>query len=625
MIEKRGIGPLREWRYGAGLGSVTLDPATDVVAGQWGTWRGTYRAGERGVARWGRVRLLIPNPFTEPQVGQMVGLGYTAVTCSNPSVALELSIERPALAVTFFPPSVAAQVIQGRLAPGDMLAFTYGAGPSTAPSAAAQFLACRVEFTVMVDAEGTGEYEIVPGCPQFRVLPDAAARLIAYLPSTVAVGERFALRLVARDRYGNVATGYTGRARLSAEGVFAGLSSEVVFRASDGGIREVDGLALNAAGIARIRAEDRQGALHAESNPIEGHARPPAYRLLWGDPHVMTGLCVGEYSRDRDEAAILEDMYVYARDASGLDFAAATSLGERMTDAQWAEVRGAAARFTEPGRFVAFSAYEYFGTTVGQDGNRNVYYLDDDQPCFRSTDPATDHPTKLWAALRGRRAMTVPHHSHNAIIGTRWHHHDPELNRLTEIYSIHGLSERPNGPRPFFNHARPDGQSVQDALTKGYRLGIIAGSDSHTGQPGYSNRLRLSYGYHGGLAAVWATAFTRQAIWDALYARRCYGTTGARILLRFALNGRIMGEEVALPATTLRTIDAEVIGTAPVARLEVVKNNRDVHAVTSESREVRLRWADPAGAEQLADFYYLRVTQADDEMAWSSPIWVTGI
>jgi hypothetical protein len=622
MADKYGIGPLREWRYGAGLGSVSLEPASDVVAGQWGTWRVTYRAGTRGVARWGRVRLLIPNPFTEPQVSHPVGLGYTAVTCSNPSVALELGIERPALAVTFFPPSVAAQVTRGCLAPGDTLIFTYGAGPSTTPSAAAQFLACRVEFTVMVDAEGTGEYELVPGCPQFRILPDAAARLIAYLPSTVAVGERFALRLVARDRYGNVATGHAGRVRLSADGVFVGLPPEVIFGASDGGIRLVEGLALNAAGPARIRAEDRQGALFAESNPIEAHLRPPAHRLLWGDPHVMTGLCVGEYNRDRDEAGILDDMYVYARDASGLDFAAATSLGERMTDEQWAEVRRAAARVTEPGRFVAFSAYEYFGKTVGQDGNRNVYYLDDDQPCFRSTDPATDHPTKLWAALRGRRAMTVPHHSHNAVIGTRWLYHDPELNRLAEIYSIHGLSERPNGPRPFFNPARSDGQSVQDALAKGYRLGIIAGSDSHTGQPGYSNRLRLSYGYHGGLAAVWATALTRQAIWDALYNRRCYGTTGARIILRFALNGRPMGEELRLPARTERVIEAEVIGTAPVARLEVVKNNRDVHRVTGQAREIRLRWTDPAGPEQEADFYYLRVTQADDEMAWSSPIWV---
>jgi hypothetical protein len=84
-----------------------------------------------------------------------------------------------------------------------------------------------------------------------------------------------------------------------------------------------------------------------------------------------------------------------------------------------------------------------------------------------------------------------------------------------------------------------------------------------------------------------------------------------------------MGEELMLPPGTPRTIEAEVVGTAPIARLEIVKNNRDVHAVTSDKPEVRLRWTDPAGAEQPTDFYYLRATQADDEMAWSSPVWIT--
>ncbi len=74
-------------------------------------------------------------------------------------------------------------------------------------------------------------------------------------------------------------------------------------------------------------------------------------------------------------------------------------------------------------------------------------------------------------------------------------------------------------------------------------------------QPGVGTDRNASYYYTAGLVAVHADGRDRQNIWDALAARRTYGTSGDRILLWFdLLNGpggteAPMGAEVALGET----------------------------------------------------------------------------
>ena len=233
-------------------------------------------------------------------------------------------------------------------------------------------------------------------------------------------------------------------------------------------------------------------------------------------------------------------------------------------------------------------------------------------------------PEKLWARLGGMegRALTIPHHSTSAIIGTRWKHHDPRFQRLVEIYSIWGNSETEGCERPLVNPSEYREQSVVAALEKGYRLGIIAGSDTHTSQPGYSNRLRLKNGWHGGYACVWAERFDREGIFRALWERRCYGTTGARIILEYELTGAPMGSEISLAGSEPREVWVRVEGTAPVDSVSVVKNGRAVQTISGTNESFECRWVDTSGAERDTDYYYVRVRQADGEMAWSSPVWV---
>ena len=79
-------------------------------------------------------------------------------------------------------------------------------------------------------------------------------------------------------------------------------------------------------------------------------------------------------------------------------------------------------------------------------------------------------------------------------------------------------------------------------------------------------------------------------------------------------------------------IEVNVIGEAPIAEIAVIRNNVTTHTHVGSSTAERLSYVDtealceiplitdPVG--QRLVFYYVRVTQTDGEMAWSSPIWL---
>ena len=56
--------------------------------------------------------------------------------------------------------------------------------------------------------------------------------------------------------------------------------------------------------------------------------------------------------------------------------------------------------------------------------------------------------------------------------------------------------------------------------------------------------------------------------------------------------------------------------------VDIVKNNDDLYRQDGEGPLAEFEYVDQTPVSDT-DFYYVRVTQIDEEMAWSSPIWVT--
>jgi hypothetical protein len=65
-----------------------------------------------------------------------------------------------------------------------------------------------------------------------------------------------------------------------------------------------------------------------------------------------------------------------------------------------------------------------------------------------------------------------------------------------------------------------------------------------------------------------------------------------------------------------------VEGTAPVEKIEIVKNNKFVFSAHPQKVSVQLAYED-SDAKPAESYYFVRVQQSDRQMAWSSPICIT--
>ncbi len=356
------------------------------------------------------------------------------------------------------------------------------------------------------------------------------------------------------------------------------------------------------------------------------HPEIGEYKVFFGDLHAHSA----ESTWQGCGTGTIDENYQYARDVAALDiFALAEHDWQMPEEEEWKLRLEKADEYNEEDCFVTLPSYEW---TSQKYGHRNVYYAESRNAVLFESGPkltvneivegGNPSPSELWAKLRecGAKAITIPHHPNVDIFLLDWTYTDPEFDRLAEIYSVWGSSEYYGAPLSW-PPDRHNGFSVQDAVAGGHRLGFMASSDCHDAHPGNSETLEPTIG--SGLVAVLASRLRRSEIFDALYERRCYATTGARILLDFKINGYIMGSEVTLPeSSSPRAVYAKIEGTTDIEYVEVVRNNREILKKEIKGRSAEISFLDRDDIEKTC-FYYLRVTQKDREMAWSSPIWLT--
>ena len=434
-----------------------------------------------------------------------------------------------------------------------------------------------------------------------------AAELRCIAEARPLAGEPGRLIVAATDAHGNPSADFRGTITLTCN-TDSDLPQQYTFVEGDGGSRVFEGRFPKDA-VSRVKATS--GKLAVTSNPIlpRESGEPGIY---FGDLHSHSEIS-GDGVGDPDQA------YDYARRFWGLDLAALSDHSPRGE--RWKRAVDAANRHNADGRFVTFVAFEW---SDARRGHRNAYYRDDtgpEQPRLR------DNMQSWWDFFDERdvRVLTVPHHPNTQSAAKRpdgksvwgptdWSVVSHTYQRIVELNQIRGAFEVPGGPIPELRVVRKDvGSSVQTALAAGHRLGFIGATDTHSGRPGTGDAR----------CAIVSDRPSRARLWDSLHARSCYATSGAHILVLFNLNDRPMGSEIRLDDnTTQRQIAWRAIGTGPIERVDLLRNNEIVKSWAGESKDDL--WGTFSRAEPVAktEWWYVRVIQADSHMAWSSPIWV---
>ena len=106
-------------------------------------------------------------------------------------------------------------------------------------------------------------------------------------------------------------------------------------------------------------------------------------------------------------------------------------------------------------------------------------------------------------------------------------------------------------------------------------MGFTCGSDDHKGRPGAAQSGSGAFGIYGGITCVYAKELTRESIWEAIKTRRCYGTSGQRILIDVTVGGQPMGSD--LSTNKPPEIAVKVWGTAPIEKVDIFRGTEIIY------------------------------------------------
>jgi len=241
-------------------------------------------------------------------------------------------------------------------------------------------------------------------------------------------------------------------------------------------------------------------------------------------------------------------------------------------------------------------------------GDRNVFYRHEGRPIRRSSHILVQGETSsdaiytadaLFRVLEGEDAIVIAH------VGGRYadvkYAHDGRLERAVEVHSTWGTFE----------------WLLHDAFEKGFRVGVVCHSDDHKGRPGATRPGASSFGAIGGLTCYFMPELTRDALFAALRRRHHYGTTSPRIFIDLRATfdepvtqvsddpllgpaheesvTQVMMGDIVRPGGVAMRLSAQVIGTAPLERVDVL-HGREIAATFRNytagdlGRRVRVLW-----------------------------------
>ncbi len=527
-------------------------------------------------------------------------------------------------------------VLPSELKSGESLTIVMG---TTDKDAAKKGNACqksvqrRRPFHLYIDPKGKGDYkENEVFYLDVRGNQLKSLRIVA--PSLVSRNKRFDVIVRFEDTHGNLTSN-------APEGTLIDLSYEHLREnlswklfVPETGFIALPNLYFNEPGIYKILLRNLKNKEEFFSPPIKCLPEG-ALSLFWGVLH-------GESER-LDSAENIESFLRHMRDDRALQFFATSCFEseEETSNDVWKSIVQQVAEFNEDDRFVAMLGFQWMGEPK-EEGLRHFLYSKDSKPILRRKDTKNNSLKKIYKTNNPKEFMAIPSFSMGKPTCYDFADFNQEFERVVEIYNAWGSSEcsaKEGNPRPIQGGKNGLSEaiegSVQKALNNGCRFGFIAGGLDDRGP--YNELYDTDQvQYSPGLTAILAKEHSRSSLIDALQARSCYATTGERIILGLYIAGFGMGTEVdtkTRPGLEFnRHVTGYAIGTQPLSEVVLIRNGKEIKKFALKEDKLEFEFDDTDLLGQVAlepkedrapfAYYYLRVTQRDGHIAWSSPIWI---
>ena len=355
--------------------------------------------------------------------------------------------------------------------------------------------------------------------------------------------------------------------------------------------------------------------------------------IVRGDFHRHTEL---SWDGGGAQDGSLEDFYRYMIDAASMDFGASTDHQGGAWPYWWWFTQKMTDMYHLPGTYVPIFGYER--SAIFPNGHRNVFFARraesrvtpfhlregtkafrlppgpmGDEPGIGSGDLVANDTKLLYEEIRSRNAIAISHTS-GTRMGTDWRDNDPDLEPVVEIFQGARTNYEKLGA-PLVATKGKDDQHMEragyqpegmvfNAWAKGYKLGIITSSDHGS--------THMSY------AMVYTDDPTRQGILNAIRKRHTYGSMD-NIILDVRMGEHFMGDEFALSKP--RPIRVKARGTRAIARADVIKDGNVIYTTEPKQANVDFEFIDK-GDVNGRHYYYVRVQQDDEMLAWSSPFFI---
>jgi len=487
----------------------------------------------------------------------------------------------------------------------------------------------RRSFYLYVDPKGKGNYEE----PEIFTMDIRGSKLLTIkilAPSFVAKNKRFDIMVRFEDEFGNL-TNYAPEdtlINLSYEHLRENLDWKLFV--PETGFVILPNLYFNEAGIYKIQLRNLKTGDVFVSAPIKCF-QENEHNLFWGLLH-------GESDRV-DSTENIESCLRHFRDEQALNFFSTSCFDtiEETSNDIWKLISQNITDFNEEDRFASILGSQYQGEPV-KEGLRQLIYFKDNKPLLRQKDPKSSSLAKIYKMSTPKEMISIPIFTMGKKSAFDFKAFNPDFERVVEVYNAWGCSEKSRlkgNPSPITGFVEEfSNGSILEALKRNCRFGFVAGGLDDRGVfTDFYESDQVQY--TPGLTGVICEKHTRDSILDAIYRRSCYATTGARIIVGFYIAGHPMGTELT---TTLkpglavnRHISGYVAGTTKLKQVEIIRNGDVIHTISPTEYHIDYYYDDMENLDKVMlkepnnksfVFYYLKVTQEDGHIAWSSPIWV---